>query len=125
MMRRTLVIVRCPRVRIAPTSRFWACRHERWTNSGANARMIPAKRAGRGRIAVSLGGDATSLSVTPASSPHILDAPQMAKVELRGSDATYVASPIWVGSPRSWSSDRLRSGAVEPGRPVHVVDEVG
>ncbi|SEG44745.1 hypothetical protein SAMN04488144_1182 [Methylobacterium sp. 190mf] len=42
---------------------------ELWTNSGANAGMIPAKRVGKGSIGMSPGGDAVSLSVTPASSP--------------------------------------------------------
>ena len=56
---------------MAPTSNTWACRHERWTKSGAKARMIAAKRAGIGGMTVSLGGDATSLTITPASSPHL------------------------------------------------------
>ncbi len=53
-------------------------------NSGANARMIPAKRVGRGSMAASLGGDTTSLTITPASAPHTLDhTSKLAKVELR------------------------------------------
>jgi hypothetical protein len=64
--------------------RTWACCQERWTNSGANARMTPAKRAGRGGMAGSLGGDATNLTVTPASSPGPAHLPaKLAKVELR------------------------------------------
>lgn len=39
-----------PRVRIAPIRRICACRHERWTNSGVNDRMGPAKRAGKSGI---------------------------------------------------------------------------
>src|ERR671912_2259980 len=68
-MRSKLVTVRRPGARIAPMRRTWACCQERWTNSGANARMTPAKRAGRGGMATSLGGDATNLTVTSASSP--------------------------------------------------------
>ena len=84
MMRRMLDTVRRPGVRIAPISRSCACRHERWTNSGANVRINPAKRAGRGSMAVSLGGDTISLTVMPASSPHPFRQPgRWAKVELR------------------------------------------
>ena len=82
--RSRLATVRRPGVRMAPTSSTWACRQDRWTNKGAKVRMIGAKRAGRGGMAAFLGGDATSLTITPASSPYPASQPaKLAKVELR------------------------------------------
>ncbi len=71
MMRRRLATMRRPGARMAPRSRIRAWHQERWTNSGAKARMIPAKRAARFGMAVSLGRNSASLPVTPASSPPL------------------------------------------------------
>src|SRR5215213_8693478 len=55
-MHKRLVTVRRPGARIAPINRSRACRQERWTKSGANARMILAKWAGRSGMGRLLAG---------------------------------------------------------------------
>ena len=69
VMRSTLVTVRRPGARIAPISRTCACRQERWTNSGAKARMIPAKRAGRCGMRRLWRGTPPASPIASASSP--------------------------------------------------------
>jgi len=72
-----------------------ACCHERWTNRGANAMLIPTKRTGGCGMAVSLGGDVTNLAVTSASSLRPAQPPaKLAKVELRINSAILPFSHI-------------------------------
>jgi hypothetical protein len=85
-MRKMLVTVRLPGARMAPTSRTSAWRQVRWRKSGAKAKMIAAKRAGRSGMAVSLGGDTPTYRIVRfAASALPNHLPEMAKVELRGS----------------------------------------
>ena len=69
---------------MVPMIRTSACYQERWTNSGANAKMTAAKRAGKLGMMVSLGRDAVSPTITSASSPRpAKPLAKLAKVELR------------------------------------------
>src|SRR3954452_9804276 len=64
-MRRMLVTVRWPGVRMAPISSISAWRQLRWKNSGAKQRITPAKRAGSRSMAAVLWRERPSLTAHP------------------------------------------------------------
>src|SRR3954447_10470653 len=64
-MRRMLVTVRWPGVRMAPISSISAWRQLRWKNSGAKQRITPAKRAGSRSMAAVLWRETPSPTAHP------------------------------------------------------------
>lgn len=72
-------------------------RHRRWTNNGTKARMIPAKRAGRSGMAMSLGRHRARQPGTPPSSRPL--GPGRHTIELRVSITFF--TKLMDGEPRN------------------------